>query len=142
MVNIFLFQVDISSHSPRIVILTVFFTFNLDTENDTHQTLSNTSDVAQLQDTQHENVHNVDEIDETRNSAEQLLTDPDSSDGVPVQNTQDESVVDVDHVDIENESIGKETKTSAEQLSVLGRYFQKDGKKKDKGELELLKSQS
>ncbi len=98
-----------------------------------------TSDAAQLQDTQHENVHSVDEIDETRNSAEQLLIDTDSSDAVPVQDTQDESVGNVDHVDIENESIRGETRIFAEQLSVLGSSFQNEGKK-TKGALQLLKS--
>ncbi len=66
--------------------------------------MPSTSDLAQLQDTQHENVHNVNGRDETRKSAEQLINDPDSSNGVTVQNTQVESVVNVDLVDIENEN--------------------------------------
>ena len=91
----------------------------------------NTSDVAQLQDTQHENVYNVDQIDETRNSAEQLLSDTNSSDGIRVQNTQHESVVNVDHVEINNESVSEETTSetiSAERLSVLGSSFPNEGK--------------
>ena len=90
--------------------------------------MPNTSDAAQLQDTQHENVHSVHEIDETRKSPKQLLIDTDSSDGVSVQNTQ-ESVVNVDHVDIEKESIREEKGISTEQLSVLGSSFENEGKK-------------
>ena len=102
----------------------------MDLENDTHQTLPSTSNVAQLQDTQHEIVHNINEIDETRKWAKQLLIDTDLSDGVPVQNTQDESVVDVDHVHIENKSINKEIGIFAEQLSALESFFQNKGKKR------------
>ena len=94
--------------------------------------MPNTSDVAQLQHTQHENVRNVDQNNETRNSAEQLLNDTNSSDGVPVQNTQHESVGNVDHVKINNESISEKTTSEtipAEQLSVSESSFQNEGKK-------------
>ncbi len=96
--------------------------------------MSNTSDLAQLQDTQHESVHNVDQTGETRNSAEQLLIDSNSSDCIPVQNIQHESVVNVDHEDVQNENVSEETRISAEQLSVLESSFQNEGKK-SKGEL-------
>ena len=69
--------------------------------------MPSTSHLAQLQDTQHENVHHVDQKVEEGNSAGQLLIDTNSSDDVPVQNTQHES---------------------AEQLSVLESSFQNEGK--------------
>ena len=67
--------------------------------------------------------------DEARNSVVQLLIDTTSSDSIRVQNTQHESFGNVVHVNIENEGINKETGIYAEQLSVLERFFQNEGKK-------------
>ncbi len=92
--------------------------------------MPSTSDLAELQDTRHGDVHNVDKKDEARNSVEQLLIGTTSSDSIRVQNTQHESFGNVVHVNIENEGINKETGIFAEQLSILESFFQNKGKKR------------
>ncbi len=102
---------------------------DLDKQNDTHQTSPNTSEVAPLQDTDHENAHTVNERGGTRKLREYLSTGRNSLDRVPVHSRQHGSVVNVDQVHTENESVSQESRASAEQLSFLESSSPNAGKK-------------